>query len=167
MPRPESNTHADFVGVPQLIARHRQQIDDFEEWAAVRWWIAFHHSHYDWWAFPISRPSSYGYRYTVYGTEVKALLEDEAFVAAYLQGLALVSESWGWDLDHARHISPVDNEQCWSNWPIRLSKMARSARLFGFEQEFQSLCAYGRWLIAQGHDMRYNGRDTGKLYLLR
>ena len=28
-------------------------------------WATFHHSHYDWWAFPIDQPSSYGSAYQV------------------------------------------------------------------------------------------------------
>ena len=32
----------------------------FVQWDKNKDWRSFHDQHYDWWAFPINKPSSYG-----------------------------------------------------------------------------------------------------------
>lgn len=42
------NTHSEFVGVAVLKEEQAAQLALFEEWAALRRWLMFHASHYDW-----------------------------------------------------------------------------------------------------------------------
>ena len=39
------------------------QHSHFVKWNTQEKWSTFHSAHYDWWAFPIDRPSSYGSAY--------------------------------------------------------------------------------------------------------
>jgi len=61
------------VGVDALAKLHAQQVKTFEEWANSKRWSAFHHEHYDWWAFPIPKRSSYGCRFSVSAEAIAAL----------------------------------------------------------------------------------------------
>jgi hypothetical protein len=76
------NTDRSFVGTSQLIQTHAAQIAKFEQWAAKNDWIMFHESHYDWWTFPIDRPSSYGLKWTVYEGEITELKKKQQSLTA-------------------------------------------------------------------------------------
>ena len=41
-----------FIGKGELLEKFKRQLKQFEEWHQQRDWLAFHHHHYDWWAFP-------------------------------------------------------------------------------------------------------------------
>jgi hypothetical protein len=69
------STNPEFVNIPALIERHAAQVADFEQWASAGNWQAFHDHHYDWWAFPIDKPSSYAFAYTVYSGEITQMWE--------------------------------------------------------------------------------------------
>ena len=48
----------------------------FRRWDEIKKYSTFHHSHYDWWAFPYDKPSSYRDKYQV-GLEERAhLIQD-------------------------------------------------------------------------------------------
>lgn len=58
----------------------------------------FHSSHYDWWAFPVDKPSSYGQKYQVFPEDKEQLIKDKHFITALRTNAILVSRSWGYDL---------------------------------------------------------------------
>ncbi len=160
----QHNTDRSFVGLSRLKERHAQQIDEFEQWAAAGNWQKFHASHYDWWAFPISRPSAYGLAWTVYDGDVAELNQDPEFVRRFLRGEELVAASWGWDLQKTDYIEHPAKDQSWHQWPVRLYKAAQSAQLFGHEDVFASLKKYALALMAQGEAFEYRGHDLSWLF---
>lgn len=159
-----ANTDPSFVGVEALKTRHAEQIAQFETWAAAGTWTRFHQAHYDWWAYPIMRSSTYGLRYTVYEAEIAALNADSGFVVRYLRGLELGALSWGWDLFSAAPVTAPAYGQTWQQWHVRLYKMARSAREFGCEAAFDSLAIYARQLMQAGEVFRYGSHDLSWLF---
>lgn len=160
------NESAEFVGLDFLKARHAQQLEDFEQWASERDWMAFHNSHYDWWTFPYGcNTSSYGAAYAIYEYEAELLKQDEQFIKRFLRGVELLMLSWGWDLYGRCYISNPDPDQCWQNWPIRLYKCAKSLRLLGFEDEFKSVREFAIPLIEAGLNFRYFRRDCSEIFL--
>jgi hypothetical protein len=153
-----------MADLPALKARHATQIDEFEAWAAAGDWRVFHREHYDWWAFPIDRPSSQGPRWVVSPDEAAELRGDPAFWTRYERGLKLVAASFGWDLGRASRITAPQPGQGWHDWPVRLHKMARSARLFGADRAFESLRALALELYPGGQGMSYGGHDLGWIF---
>jgi len=158
------NTDPAFVGIENLKQKHKTQIAEFETWAAQGAWERFHYSHYDWWAFPIDQPSSYGFRWVIYEGEVAALKGDPIFVETYRKGVSLVAASWGWDAVSQSPMDHLKTGQSWHQWPIRLYKMAQSVKLFGYDDLFKSLKAYGKDLIKQGEAMSFNGKDLSWIF---
>ena len=158
------NTERAFVGIEKLKQKHAAQIADFERWAAQAEWERFHTSHYDWWAFPIDHPSSYGFMWVVYEGEAAALKSDPLFVETYRKGVALVAASWGWDVLGQCYLANPKPGQSWHQWPIRLYKMAQSVKLFGYEELFKSLKVYAHILLEQGEALSYNGKDLSWLF---
>ncbi len=153
------NDHPSFVGIDRLKREHAAQIETFQTWANARQWQKFHYGHYDWWAFPIDKPSSHGLKYTFYEGDIAALNQDAEFVARHRLGLALVALSWGWDIDTASELAAPKDNQSWQNWPVRLYKMAYSAKLFGRTGDFESLKKYAIILVGRGQVFEYGGRD--------
>jgi hypothetical protein len=158
------NLDRSFVGITQLVQTHHVQIAKFEEWAAKNDWDLFHHSHYDWWTFPINRPSSYGLKWTVYEGEISELKKDNGFTQSYCRGVQLISASWGWDVLCQSAISNPKPEQSWHHWPVRLFKAALSVQLFGYDELFASLKRYAQGLIARGEPMDFNSHDLSWLF---
>lgn len=159
------NTHEEFVGIEELIDRHREQVASFEAWANNHQWNQFHDSHYDWWAFPIDKPSSHGYAWTVYDGEVAQLRSQKPFVNRYLLGVELVAASWGWDVRRRKSINEPREEQHWNDWPVRLYKAAQSTKLFGFHDFHLSLKDYAKRLIRSGESMVFRGDDLSEYFL--
>lgn len=50
---------------------------EFKQWCLQKDFEQFHYSHYDWWAFPINRKSSYGDKYKLFPEDKKILEKDE------------------------------------------------------------------------------------------
>ena len=119
------NTSTQFVGLQTLRGEHAAQIVQFKTWAR-RGFGEFHHNHYDWWAFPIDEPSSKGFRYVVLKGDIEELKKDRDFMAQYLDGLSLLSASWGWDLANA---CPLLNPNSNQRWQVR-SESVSSLDLF-------------------------------------
>lgn len=159
-----ANTDPTFVGVEGLKTRHAEQVAEFESWARAGAWMRFHLGHYDWWAYPIMRSSSYGLRYTVYEAEIAALNADPQFVQRYARGLELGALAWGWNLAAAARVAKPAPGQKWQGWHVRLYKMARSAREFGCAAEFDSLSAYANQLMDAGEEFRYGSHDLSWLF---
>lgn len=117
-----------------------QQLQKFEKWAQANEWQSIHDAHYDWWMFPVERPSAaYGETYAVSKAEVEALKADPIFMNHYRRGVALVVQAWGWDLEKGEAIKPAAKGQAWDGYGVRLAKMSDSLRLFGEIELHQKL----------------------------
>lgn len=164
--RKKRNDSTEFVGLDALKARHAQQLDDFELWASQKDWLSFHYSHYDWWMFPYGCYSgAYGAAYAIYQQEADLLRQDEEFIKRFLRGVELLMLSWGWDLYGRCSVENPHPDQCWHNWPIRIYKCAKSLKLFGFEEEFNSVRMFALPLIDAGLNFRYRDRDCAEIFL--
>jgi len=158
------NNDPRFVGLAELKRQQAEQLAMFEQWAAGGNWSAVHRAHYDWWMFPIDKPSSYGMAYVVYEGDIAELKQDPAYITRYLRGVELLMLAWGWDLAKQQPIPDPQPGQQWSRWPIRLHKAASSVLLFGFPDVFAALQAYAKTLIDAGESFAYNGRDLATLF---
>ena len=158
------NEHTDFVGLKALKEKQASQLALFEVWAKSHDWMQFHSSHYDWWMFPFSKPSQFGFAYVVCESEIRELKQDPDFVRNYLRGVELLLLSWGWDLQKECGITEPDHDQSWHNWPIRLYKCAVSLQEFGYTAEFNSVRSYARLLLKQGVSFEYNGKDLSTIF---
>jgi len=153
------NTDPDFVGVQRLIESHKLQWEHFCEWADNHEWDRFHSNHYDWWAFPIDRPSSFGFMYTVFESEISQMKSDKGFMERHRDCARLLMLSWGWDAQNDTEIKRPSSSQKWAHWPIRLAKCSRSMWLFGQLDLWQSTSQYAEQLLSDGFSFWYNGRD--------
>ena len=154
------NTDPAFKGIDAVKQKQKEQLTQFEAWAAQGRWGDFHHNHYDWWMFPVDEKTrSYGLAWTVYEGDIARLKQDADYIQNYMEGVRLLALSWGWDL--ARRItSPTPcRSKSWHKWPVRLYKsfhqVAESVRLR--YTEFASLKKYATDLMKRGEDMKaYN-----------
>jgi hypothetical protein len=159
------NTDPAFKGIEAVKQKHKEQLTQFEAWAAQGRWGDFHHNHYDWWMFPLDEKTrSYGLAWTVYEGDIARLKQDADYIQNYMKGVRLLALSWGWDLAAQDYIANPMPEQSWHKWPVRLYKAAKSLNLFGFDTEFASLKKYATDLMKRGEDMTYNGKDLSKLF---
>ncbi|WP_068471444.1 hypothetical protein [Candidatus Protochlamydia phocaeensis] len=126
---------ADQAKVDRIKQRQAKQLQDFKNWALANQWQKIHDAHYDWWMFPVERPSAQqGEAYAVGREEVNALKADPAFMQSYREGVALVVQAWGWDLENEQAIlvaNPQVSGQKWTGYGVRLAKMSDSLLLFG------------------------------------
>jgi hypothetical protein len=150
---------SDFVGVSELKAQQAHQVLRFREWAAQGDWNSFHINHYDWWTFPITAPSSYGFKYSVTEDAIAELRDDIEFLDSLVEAAVLLLLSWGWDVTSNAEVSLPDRDQQWADWPIRLSKCYRSLRLFDRGEVGDSVSTYATLLHSRGVSFDYNGRD--------
>jgi hypothetical protein len=56
---------SEFVGLAALKEKLTHQIGLFEGWVNSGAFLSVHHSHYDWWVFPMDEKSQYGWKYCV------------------------------------------------------------------------------------------------------
>jgi hypothetical protein len=158
MPIPEED-HQEFVGIELLKSAHKSQIENFRLWARAGDWMAFHDNHYDWWAFPITAPSSHGYKYSLSKSSIERLKGDVEFMKELSGGAQLLLTSWGWDFKTNQPIVNSSAGQSWANWPIRLYKCWKSMRLFNCLAEEKACFEYAKWLNNHGHSFEYLGRN--------
>ena len=151
--------HADFIGLETLIQENANQLLQFRTFAENHDWHSFHGNHYDWWAFPIGSPSSYGYRYSVSKESVEILKQSSQFLSNLSECTDLLLLSWGWDSVKSEKIANVESGQAWAHWPIRLYKAWRSMQTFGLLEKENSLRAYANYLRDRGQSFEYQGRD--------
>lgn len=151
--------HVDFIGVDALIKENANQLAQFRTFAENRDWQSFHSNHYDWWAFPIGSPSSYGYRYSVSKQSVKVLKQSPEFLSNLSESAGLLLLSWGWDSAKNENLLNVDSGQAWAHWPIRLYKAWRSMQIFELPEKEISLNTYAHYLRENGYSFEYQGRD--------
>lgn len=148
-----------FIGLEALKEQHAEQIAAFERWAAMGDWYAFHENHYDWWAYPVNRRSGYGERYKMTPEAVEALQHDSTFLALWRRGVELGCLAWGWSLAEGRYIDHPQPQQAWAQWPVRLYKMAVSAKVLYQPDVWGQLCLLADDLRAKGEVFMYDGGD--------
>lgn len=136
----------------------------FAEAAQGRQWWRIHRAHYDWWMFPIDRPSSYGWAWTVTPGDIAELRQRPGYLDRYREGVRLLLLAWGWDLKAACPVDSPDLDQRWQEWPIRLEKCGRSLWLYDEHEAYASVRAYAQSLIDGGIDLSYSGRDCGDFF---
>jgi hypothetical protein len=151
--------HTDFIGVDALIEANANQLVQFRTFAQNRDWQSFHSNHYDWWAFPIGSPSSYGFRYSVSKESVEILRQSPQFLSNLSECADLLLLSWGWDSAKNEKLANVEPGQAWAHWPIRLYKAWRSMQIFGLLEQEISLRTYAHSLRESGQSFEYQGRD--------
>lgn len=151
--------HTDFIGVDALIQENAEQLFQFRTFAENHDWQSFHSNHYDWWAFPIGSPSSYGYRYSVSKESVEVLIQSTEVLSNLSESAGLLLSSWGWDSAKNENLANVDSGQAWAHWPIRLYKAWRSMQTFGLLEKEVSLNTYAHYLRENGYSFEYQGRD--------
>lgn len=161
------NDSLEFVGLKELKRKQREQLYEFECWAAAGEWNEFHRRYYDWWMFPCSQSGSYGEAYTVYAEEINELKRDSIFVRRYLRGVELLLLSWGWRLKDRKMVDQLQGFQEWANRPIRLHQCASSLLQFGFKEEFDSVRMYALRLVGEKKNFWYDGRDCSELFRLK
>ena len=142
-----------------LKAKHIEQVALFDSWSLDRKWGEFHRNHYDWWAFPIDQPSSFGFKYTVTAEALAELQNDAEFIGSLQKAAKLLFLSWGWDIHKRDFVDDPDPDQAWADWPIRLAKCNRSLKLFELSELVESTVIYSTWLLDRGESFSYNGRD--------
>lgn len=71
---------------------------------ALKNYSEIHYSHYDWWAFPIDKCSSYGDQYKITEEDYKYLSKEKNFIQALRSNATLVCKAWGYDLIDAKDI---------------------------------------------------------------
>lgn len=153
-----------FVGLKRLKEKQKEQLLAFEKWADEGNWLAFHEAHYDWWMFPIDQPSRLGFAYTVNHDAIENLMNDQEFMSNYIRGVELLLLSWGWKLYEKSLVPNPEEHQSWHDWPIRLSKCAQSLELFGCTETYQSVVAYGRYLLSKGIDFTFRNKDLSERF---
>lgn|GEM_PF-3049454 len=125
----------DHSKVEHIREKQEKQLECFEKWAQANQWHLIHQAHYDWWMFPVERPSrSYRDQYSMGRAEVERLKKDRTFMENYKRGMILVVQAWGWDLEKERAIDVLDPKkscQAWTGYGVRLAKMSDSLLLFG------------------------------------
>lgn len=135
---------SDFVGIKALKQKqqsHLAKLTAFakkNEWKHLQTHTAHPDSGFDWWMFPINRSSNgYGTQYQLSSSDINALKKDAQFMKNYRKGVILVTKSWGWDLEKDKNIS--DSKKYWTNYQVRLGKMAHSLVLFDQKDLLKSL----------------------------
>lgn len=122
---------------------HTEYLAKFEKRAQSGKWREIREDHFDWWMFPIMRPSrGHGERFALSKEEIDFLKRDSAFMDEYRRGVKLVIESWGWDLEKGGWARPSE----WDNWTVRFVKIAESLNLFGEDDLFRRVKEFARAL---------------------
>jgi len=175
----------EFVGVGGLKAKIKEQCITFQQWASKGDFNQFHHSHYDWWAFPTNEKSSFGYKFTVTkGTSllslrscidsfvpsdsIPILSEDKEFIASLRTNAKLLLLSWGWLIDEQKPVEPsaLGSGQQWQQYPVRLFKCALSLKLFNQMDMVASIVQYVTHL-GYGEGKAVNTRSDDGIRLVR
>ena len=140
----KSSSGSDFVGIKPLKKKqgtHLGKLLNFakkNEWKHLQTHTMHPDSGFDWWMFPIDHSSSgYGTQYQLSHRDIETLKKDARFIKNYRKGVILVTKSWGWDLESNKDIT--NSLQYWTNYQVRLGKMAYSLTLFDQKDLLTSL----------------------------
>jgi hypothetical protein len=126
--------------VRNLKLRQAEQVKIFEAYARNHQWDKFHTDHYDWWCFPVNRPSrGYGDQYYFSEAELASLRDDADFMESYRRGVQLVVLSYGWDMSTGSSVDILEKGQGWRHYGVRLGKIATSLQLLREEDFFRKL----------------------------
>lgn len=132
----KKSSSSDFVGIEALKKKQKGHLEKLKGLAQANQWqfLQEHissdldpnqYSGFDWWMFPVNRHSQgQGGLYQLGAREIELLKKDEDFIKNYREGVILVTKSWGWDLELNKDIS--NTEQRWTDYQVRLGKMAHS-----------------------------------------
>lgn len=108
------------------------------QWQHIQRHTSHQDSGFDWWMFPIKRPSQgMGTRYTVNDEQIRKLKANPEFMKSYRDGVILVAKSWGWDLE--KGIDITNDKQKWVSYNVRLGKMIDSLSLFDQQDLLRNL----------------------------
>eukprot|EP00906_Rhabdomonas_costata_P035114 RCo049355 len=152
--------------LPTLHRQHGETITQFREFAAQKLWAEIHAMHYDWWMFPVERnPRPGAELYDVLAHDISELKADPSFMAEYREGVRLAALAWGWDVDLAQRVDPLQKGMGWTGWDFRLAKMIRSLWLFQETRYFISMQAYARQLKPRGGFVR-SGESLDEIMLM-
>jgi hypothetical protein len=161
--RKTRNMHPDFVGLNQMKKNLRDMkghnhgsLNKFKDWVYNSEWDKFDHKNheYDWWMFPINLPSSKGFKYVVYESDIQELLQDNSYISDYVSGVKLLIRSWGWNIKTGEMYKELEEGQTWKNWDVRLRKVALSLKLFRRKSLFEDLKKFAKYLVE--NDMLIN-----------
>lgn len=140
----ERENESGFVGHDALKKKMKnhlvklQKLAEADQWMHLQTHTSHQDSGFDWWMFPVDRPSQgQGTKYMVNQKDVEELLSDDEFVKAYRQGVILVAKSWGFDLENKLDVT--SNHQKWVGYQVRLGKMLHSLKLFNQKDLFDNL----------------------------
>ncbi len=141
-----NSTDPTFVGIEGMKKALKNEpsggnLTLFKKWAKEGTWEKFHSYHYDWWMFPIySRPTyGYGLKYTVCQQDIEELKKDKDWLKDYRLGAILLMQSWGWDVENRCFYQQPGKGQKWTDYQVRLGKLATSLILFKQWDLYQSL----------------------------
>ena len=136
-----------------------QALADGDDWASLQQHTMHPDSGFDWWMFPVDRPSaSWGDLYAIDANDVDGLKADAAFMESYRAGVILVAKSWGWDLENNEDVT--DPVQRWTGYNVRLGKMLQSLTIFGQADLHERLVAF-----VDAHQLRPSLNDWILPYL--
>lgn len=140
----KSSSVPGFVGIAALKEKQKDHLFKLKALAYAGQWehLREHTSHpdsgFDWWMFPINRSSAgQGTKYQLSLSNIEELKKDSDFMSHYREGVKLIMLSWGWDADSGNDVSNAS--QCWTNYEVRLGKMAHSLLLFDQQDLLKSL----------------------------
>ncbi|CRX37616.1 hypothetical protein [Estrella lausannensis] len=133
-----------FVGTEELKRKQKSHLMKLEalaakgEWQHLREHTAHRDSGFDWWMFPTDRSSAgQGDKYQLGKEDIAKLKADPEFMESYRNGVRLVLLSWGWDSSYDTSVQ--NSKQRWTNYQVRLGKMAHSLFLFEEKALLQSI----------------------------
>ena len=131
------------------IVLQENQISEFTVWLENKAWEKFFLNHYDWYTFPIDKPSlSCSSKYCV---RTKLLLDhlrgEHRFLSNIKKATELVLFAWGWSIR--------DNQLLVNRWennknPTRLYKIGRCLKLFDLHDHYDSLIIFAKTVNATG-----------------
>lgn len=125
-----SLSRSDQAKVDDILDNQAQTVGDMAYWVRSYDWDSMSgpKEHFDWWMFPVGKSSNtYGDRFTVNRQIVNQLKKDPVFMENYRKSVRWVMRSWGWDVERNQS---ANNGRHWTNYPIRLVKIAQSLELF-------------------------------------
>jgi len=151
------------VDLGKLKKRQLEHLQQFEERASSRNFLAIHNGHYDWWMFPNDKKSSFQYRYSVFADDIKRLKGDDEYMISFRRGIELLLLAWGWDLYKERFVdNPADGQE-WQHYPIRLYKVALSAVQFEQKDITNSLRRFAALVLERDEKARISDPEMNAL----
>ena len=143
--KPKTTNQSAFEG----IVLQENQISEFVVWIENEDWDKFVLNHFDWYTFPIDKPSlSYSNKYCI---RTKLLLDqlsdEERFLSNVKKATELVLMAWGWSMK--------ENQQLVNIWeknknPTRLYKIGRCLKMFEMNDYYESLQLFAKTVKANG-----------------